>query len=81
VPPENTRFERAYLSDAEYRYVDDRVFAHWLSGGLQSSREAALESKLAARIHDASVRVTERLNAATEERLKTGHAVGALSIA
>jgi hypothetical protein len=24
--------------------------------------------------------VTERLNAATEERLKTGHAVGALSI-
>ena len=25
--------------------------------------------------------VTERLNAATEERLKTGHAVGALSIA
>ena len=30
--------------------------------------------------HIKHLRVTERLNAATEERLKTGHAVGALSI-
>lgn len=31
--------------------------------------------------HVALLGVTERLNAATEERFETGHAVGALSIA
>lgn len=45
-----------YLSDAEYRHVDDRVFEYWASGSLQVSLELLLEGKLAARIHDAAVR-------------------------
>jgi hypothetical protein len=45
-----------YLSDAEYRYVDDRVFELWASGALQVSNEAALETRLAGRVHDPAVR-------------------------
>lgn len=45
-----------YLSDAEYRYVDDLVFEYWASSKLQITHEERLEKTLKTRIQDSSVR-------------------------
>jgi hypothetical protein len=45
-----------YLNDAEYRFLDTLVFDLRLSGKLQPSRQAELERRFAASIHDPTIR-------------------------